>query len=149
MNKLTKGQAEAACPFVWALEKIITYRLWPGGPSSAKGHSFSRPVPGRVKNLDFVTVERLYFYLTRGANLENEVILRQFEEIERKVERLIQVNESLHNVNSDLKARISQVEMELREKTEAETIYNEERTLIRSKIDSLLGRLEEISENTP
>jgi hypothetical protein len=25
MNKLTKGQAEAACPFVWALEKIITY----------------------------------------------------------------------------------------------------------------------------
>jgi regulator of replication initiation timing len=81
--------------------------------------------------------------------LENEVILRQFEEIERKVERLIQVNESLHNVNSDLKARISQVEMELREKTEAETIYNEERTLIRSKIDSLLGRLEEISENTP
>lgn len=81
--------------------------------------------------------------------MENEVILRQFEEIERKVERLIQVNESLHNVNSDLKARISQVEMELREKTEAETIYNEERTLIRSKIDSLLGRLEEISENTP
>jgi regulator of replication initiation timing len=81
--------------------------------------------------------------------LENEVILRQFEEIERKVERLIQVNESLHNVNSDLKARISQVEMELREKTEAETIYIEERTLIRSKIDSLLGRLEEISENTP
>jgi regulator of replication initiation timing len=81
--------------------------------------------------------------------LENEVILRQFEEIERKVERLIQVNESLHNVNSDLKARISQVEMELREKKEAETIYNEERTLIRSKIDSLLGRLEEISENTP
>lgn len=81
--------------------------------------------------------------------MENEAILRQFEEIERKVERLIQVNESLHKVNSDLKARISQVEMELREKTEAETIYNEERTLIRSKIDSLLGRLEEISENTP
>jgi cell division protein ZapB len=83
------------------------------------------------------------------VNLENEVILRQFEEIERKIERLIQANKSLQNVNSDLKARVSQVEMELREKTEAETIYNEERTLIRSKIDSLLGRLEEISENTP
>lgn len=25
MNNQTKGQAEAACPFVWALEKIITY----------------------------------------------------------------------------------------------------------------------------
>jgi regulator of replication initiation timing len=83
------------------------------------------------------------------VNLENEVILRQFEEIERKIERLIQANKSLQNVNSDLKARVSQVEMELREKTEAETIYNKERTLIRSKIDSLLGRLEEISENTP
>jgi hypothetical protein len=81
--------------------------------------------------------------------LENEVILRQFEEVERKVERLIQVNKSLQNVISDLKLRISQVEMELREKTEAETIYNEERTLIRSKIDSLLGRLEEIAENSP
>jgi FtsZ-binding cell division protein ZapB len=77
------------------------------------------------------------------------VILRQFEEVERKVERLIQVNKSLQNVISDLKLRISQVEMELREKTEAETIYNEERTLIRSKIDSLLGRLEEIVENSP
>lgn len=81
--------------------------------------------------------------------MENEVILRQFEEVERKVERLIQVNKSLQNVISDLKLRISQVEMELREKTEAETIYNEERTLIRSKIDSLLGRLEEITENSP
>lgn len=81
--------------------------------------------------------------------MENEVILRQFEEVERKVERLIQVNKSLQNVISDLKVRISQVEMELREKTEAETIYNEERTLIRSKIDSLLGRLEEITENSP
>lgn len=77
------------------------------------------------------------------------MILRQFEEVERKVERLIQVNKSLQNVISDLKLRISQVEMELREKTEAETIYNEERTLIRSKIDSLLGRLEEIAENSP
>jgi len=81
--------------------------------------------------------------------LENEAILRQFEEIERKVERLIEANQSLQKMNSDLNARISQVEMELREKTEAETLLNEERTLIRSKIDRLLGRLEEISENTP
>jgi predicted nuclease with TOPRIM domain len=81
--------------------------------------------------------------------LENEAIFRQFEEIERKVERLIEANQSLQKINSDLNARISQVEMELREKTEAETLLNEERTLIRSKIDSLLGRLEEISENTP
>lgn len=81
--------------------------------------------------------------------MENEVIVRQFEEIERKVERLIDANKSLQNVNSNLKTRISQVEMELREKTEVETLLNEERTLIRSKIDSLLGRLEEISENTP
>ena len=81
--------------------------------------------------------------------MENEAILRQFEDIERKVERLIEANRSLQNVNSDLNARISQVELELREKTEAVTLLNEERTLIRSKIDSLLGRLEEISENTP
>lgn len=81
--------------------------------------------------------------------MENEAIFRQFEEIERKVERLIEANQSLQKMNSDLNARISQVEMELREKTEAETLLNEERTLIRSKIDRLLGRLEEISENTP
>jgi regulator of replication initiation timing len=81
--------------------------------------------------------------------LENEAILRQFEEIERKIERLIEANKSLQKMNSDLNTRISQVERELQEKTEAETLLNEERTLIRSKIDSLLGRLEEISENTP
>jgi regulator of replication initiation timing len=79
--------------------------------------------------------------------LETEVILRQFEEIEGRIEKLIQLNTSLENANSGLKERISHLELELREKTDAETIYNEERTLIRSKIDSLLGRLEEISEN--
>jgi chromosome segregation ATPase len=81
--------------------------------------------------------------------LENEAILRQFEEIERKIERLIEANKSLQKMNSDLNTRILQVEKELQEKTEAETLLNEERTLIRSKIDSLLGRLEEITENTP
>jgi predicted nuclease with TOPRIM domain len=81
--------------------------------------------------------------------LENEAIFRQFEEIERKIERLIEANKSLQKMNSDLNTRIFQVEKELQEKTEAETLLNEERTLIRSKIDRLLGRLEEISENTP
>lgn len=75
------------------------------------------------------------------------MILRQFEEIEVKIEKLLQLNKSLENANADLRGRLSHLEMELREKTEAETKYNEERTLIRSKIDSLLGRLEEISEN--
>jgi hypothetical protein len=79
--------------------------------------------------------------------VENEVLLlRQFEEIEQKVERLIAICSSLEDRNIQLKNTIKSLEAELQIKSEALENYSEERTMIRSKIDMLLVKLENIAE---
>ncbi|MCW4043800.1 MAG: hypothetical protein NWE90_08800 [Candidatus Bathyarchaeota archaeon] len=78
--------------------------------------------------------------------MDNEIILRQFEEIEKKVEKLIDVYKSLEATNLELRNKIKRLEEELQGKVDAETNYTQEKALIRSKIDSLLVRLEDITE---
>jgi hypothetical protein len=73
--------------------------------------------------------------------LDNEFILKQFEEIEKKVENLINVCKSFESTNLELKNQVEKLEGELQGKVEAENNYAQERALIRSKIDGLLGRL--------
>ena len=79
-------------------------------------------------------------------NLDKEFILKQFEEIEKKVESLIDVCKSLEATNLELNNKVEKLEQELQAKLETENNYQEERALIRSKIDSLLDRLEDITE---
>jgi cell division septum initiation protein DivIVA len=74
--------------------------------------------------------------------MDSELILRQFEEIEERVKSLIAAYESLKATNLELKKRINRLEEELQTKVEAENSYTREKTLIRSKIDDLLSRLE-------
>ena len=78
--------------------------------------------------------------------MDNNAILSQFEEIEKKVGKLIDVCQSLETANLKLGNNIKRLEEELQNKVEAENNYQEERTLIRSKIDDLLGRIEQITE---
>ena len=78
--------------------------------------------------------------------MDNENTLRQFDEIEQKLGKLIDVYKSLEATNVELKTKIERLEEELQGKVEVENNYQEERALIRSKIDSLLVRLEDISE---
>ena len=78
--------------------------------------------------------------------MDNETISRQFEEIEKKVEKLIDVYKSLEATNLELRNKIKRLEEELQGKVDAETNYTQEKALIRSKIDSLLVRLEDITE---
>ena len=78
--------------------------------------------------------------------MDNNAILSQFEEIEKKVGKLIDVCQSLETANLELDNNIKRLEEELQNKVEAENNYQEERTLIRSKIDDLLGRIEQITE---
>jgi uncharacterized coiled-coil DUF342 family protein len=78
--------------------------------------------------------------------LDNEFILKQFEEIEKKVENLINVYKSFETTNLELKNKIVRLEGELQGKVEAENNYTQERDLIRSKIDSLLEKLEDIAD---
>lgn len=74
------------------------------------------------------------------------LLMQQFEEIEQKVERLIAICGSLEVKNIQLRNTISGLETELRLKTEALENLSEERTMIRSKIDTLLVKLENIAE---
>jgi protein-arginine kinase activator protein McsA len=78
--------------------------------------------------------------------LDHEKVLKQFDEIEQKVEKLIDVCKSLEATNLEFKTKIERLEEELQGKVEAENDYQEERALIRSKVDSLLARLEDLTE---
>jgi chromosome segregation ATPase len=78
--------------------------------------------------------------------LDNEFIVGQFEEIEKKVEKLIDVLKSHETTNLELSNKINKLEEELQGKNEVESSYSQERTLIRSKIDSLLVRLGDITD---
>ena len=78
--------------------------------------------------------------------MDNELILKQFEEIEKKVESLINVCKSFKTTNLELRNKVERLEEELQGKDEAENNYAQERALIRSKVDGLLGRLEDMTE---
>ena len=78
--------------------------------------------------------------------MDNDFVLKQFGEIEHKVERLIENCKAQAVANSELKNKLTSLEEEIQGKVEAEKNYAEEKTLIRSKIDGLLTRLDDISE---
>lgn len=76
--------------------------------------------------------------------MDSEIIFAQFEEIEKRVEKVIEVCKTLEATNLKLEQRVKELEGELQGKAEAETRYTRERELIRSKVDALLSRLDEI-----
>ena len=78
--------------------------------------------------------------------MDHEKVLKQFDEIEQKVGKLIDVCKSLEATNLEFKTKIERLEEELQGKVEAENNYQEERALIRSKVDNLLARLEDLTE---
>jgi cell division protein ZapB len=78
--------------------------------------------------------------------LDNELILQQFDKIEEKVEGLVEVCKTLESTNLELRDKIERLEEELKDKVETENRYVEEKSLIRSKIDMLLVRLDNITE---
>jgi chromosome segregation ATPase len=80
--------------------------------------------------------------------LDNEAIVKQFEDIERKVDGLIGFCRQLETTNSELNQKVVQLEEELQRKVEEEKRYQAEKDLIRSKVDSLLGRLEDIADSS-
>ena len=78
--------------------------------------------------------------------MENDFILKQFEEIEQRVERLIEICNALEATNLEQKNKIKSLEEEIQGKVEAERSYAGEKALIRSKIDGLLVKLGEVSK---
>lgn len=77
----------------------------------------------------------------RCNRLDNQLISKQFELIESRVQQLLDRCRSLETFNQDLTSQIATLEEELREQREAEMRFAAERDLIRTKVDGLLARL--------
>lgn len=75
--------------------------------------------------------------------MDSATISNRFEEIEKKVERLVEICKNYEAANLQLKKKIKDLEEELLGKIEAEKSYAHEKALIRSRIERLLVRIEE------
>ena len=78
--------------------------------------------------------------------MSDEDVLSQFDKIEEKVEKLIETCRSLEAANIELNNKYERLRQEADGKANAEKRYLEQRDLIRSKVDSLLSRLNSYSE---
>jgi hypothetical protein len=78
--------------------------------------------------------------------VDKETVVSQFAKIEQRVERLIESCKRLEAENSDLKAEIQHLNVALQEKDVAVRQHDELKDLVRTKIESLMGRLDELSE---
>jgi protein-arginine kinase activator protein McsA len=72
--------------------------------------------------------------------------LNKFDLFEQKVEKLIEFCNSLEATNLEQKNKIKSLEEEIQGKVEAERSFAEEKALIRSKIDGLLVKLDEVAK---
>ena len=79
--------------------------------------------------------------------LGNEFIKSKFDDIDTKVDFLIELCQTLQLENSELVSKIKLLEARLEEKKGAEELYSEQETLIQSKIDGLLSKLDGFSNN--
>ena len=79
--------------------------------------------------------------------MDEELVFRQVEEIEQKVESLIKICKAHEATNLELKSKLKSLAEEIQGKVEAEKDYAEEKALVRSKIDGLLARLDDISDS--
>ena len=74
--------------------------------------------------------------------MEATAVLDRFDDIEKRVGQLISVCQTLESENTDLKNKVERLEKELQARVEAENHYQDERRTIRTRIDTLLAKLE-------
>ncbi|MBE9582808.1 MAG: cell division protein ZapB [Proteobacteria bacterium] len=76
--------------------------------------------------------------------MEEDSFPGQFKKLEDRIEELIQTCRDLQQTESELKAKIHDLEGALKAKVAAEQEYAEEKSMVRSKIDDLLSRLDQV-----
>lgn len=79
--------------------------------------------------------------------MDNENVMLQFDQIEQKVGSLISRCKTLENLNFELTDKIKSLEAELTKKVETENKHSEQKALIRSKVDNILAKLNNLNEN--
>jgi FtsZ-binding cell division protein ZapB len=75
--------------------------------------------------------------------LDQETVLQQFDKLEKKIEYLVETCKRLENTKKELEQYSEQLIAQLEEKIVVERDHDELKGLVRSKLDSLMGRLDE------
>lgn len=80
--------------------------------------------------------------------MDEDSIPKQFKKLEDRVEQLVQTSQDLKHAKLELEAKIRELEEGLRTKDATQQSYMEEKSIIRSRIDNVLGRLDEVLDST-
>jgi cell division protein ZapB len=78
--------------------------------------------------------------------LDQDTVLQQFEYLENKIERLIEALKRRENETAELRQENEHLVAQLQEKEAGEKRNDALKALVRTKIDSLMGRLSEFTE---
>jgi chromosome segregation ATPase len=78
--------------------------------------------------------------------LETELLDNKFNDIEEKVDFLIELCQSLQQENAELMSKVESLTLELDKKNEAEERHVEQQAVIRSKIDGLLSKINSFTD---
>ncbi|MFH1980860.1 MAG: cell division protein ZapB [Pseudomonadota bacterium] len=79
--------------------------------------------------------------------MDNVSIIKYFDEVEQKIDQLLGAYAVLKKENIELFEKIERLEQELQVKSEAVAQYAQERDLVRFRIDGLLAKLGEQSQD--
>ena len=77
----------------------------------------------------------------------NDIIKNKFDDIDIKVDFLIELCQTLQVENLELSSSVKDLEKKLAKKKETEELNVEQEALIQSKIDGLLAKLDSFSSN--
>ena len=80
--------------------------------------------------------------------LGNGLIKKKFDDIDEKIDFMIEFCHELELENKELVSKIKVLELELDKKNEIEEQFSEQETLVQSKIDGLLKKLNYFSNST-
>lgn len=79
--------------------------------------------------------------------MEKQIVIEKFDAIERKIEGLIETNQQLTNENIRLQEEVEELSHQLESLRENEQRQEEVKTIIRSKIDKIMAKLDDFSGN--
>ncbi len=81
--------------------------------------------------------------------LGNDFFKKKFDDIDGKIDFLIEYCRMLQQENKELLSKIQHFETELDMKNDTEEQFSEQEALIQSKIEGLLTKLNSFSNSTP
>lgn len=79
--------------------------------------------------------------------MDKQIVIEKFDAIEKKIGGLIETNQQLTNENIRLQEQIEELNYQLELLQENEQKQEEVKTIIRSKIDTIMAKLDDFAGN--